>query len=452
MLVGLGLAAACGGGEDADSQAGAEAPAALDEFEAAVRTAGERVDGVLEQAFSSLGPAGLEAPPDDVAAALSSAAAALAQYAEELEGLRAPETLQADRDRHVAGLRALASTVEEAAAAATRRDSLRVDELLARAEGIRRNLVSELSTEYAAVAVVELEALGAGVFVGLSPEERAHLDDVQRAREEFDRRNAAVGAVLDRQYTSAEDLLRALAEAGAGTAFEAVRDVAATLAPPPRFEADHARWLALLDEQVRLDRLIGEAARQGDPARFELANHQLFLASSASHPELSPEFLATIAPDLADVAGAELDPEALAGSEYASELFGALKAFRLRLQPDGMYIFFPQTPDAVVLEVAQQVAPEVAAAVEEARRPIEALRPPDELAGDHARILRYFDELAANERRIATAAEQGDVVALRDAIRRATDLYCAVLPDLSPATAAVADVAFGDRGGRSSLC
>ena len=49
-----------------------------------------------------------------------------------------------------------------------------------------------------------------------------------------------------------------------------------------------------LDEQVRIDRLIGEAARDGDIVKLELNNHLLGLAGGDASVDFSPEFAMAI--------------------------------------------------------------------------------------------------------------------------------------------------------------
>ena len=225
-----------------------------------------------------------------------------------------------------------------------------------------------------------------------------------------------------------EALLNALYEAGAGEAWAAVQDVAVTIEPPPRFEGDHERWLVLLEELVRIDRLIGEAARDRDIVAFEVGNHLLGLAGGDASVDFSPEFATTIrfAPP------PTLDAEsAIAATSYGQELFEALRTFSL--SPEGAYVFFETTPDEAVLETIPQVAPEFIARIERSRASVDALSPPEEYAADHARILEYFGELLANQEGILAAAQSGDIGAVRTGIApdATSDLYCAAAAELS---------------------
>ena len=200
-------------------------------------------------------------------------------YAAEVEALVAPEEFRADQARHLRGLQEIAANIDATVAADAARDQEQVDALFRESESLGRNMIADLSAEYAALAFLGTDPFATDQLVGLSPEEAEYFDQVAAANAEFGRRNSAFGAALGQSYTSTEGLLNALYEAGAGEAYAAVHEVAVAIEPPPRFAADHELFLVVLEEQVRIDRLIGEAARDGDIVKFEVNNHLLGLVT-----------------------------------------------------------------------------------------------------------------------------------------------------------------------------
>ena len=402
---------------------------------------------VVAEALAPLLDPSLDGPqPGLVAETLPAVRAAIVAYAVEVEALAAPEQFRADQARHVSGLREISANMEAAIAADAARDQEQVDALERNEASLVRNLPADLSPEYAALAFSPEQ--GVEAFIGLSPEESDYFDDVAAAQEEFSSRNSQFSAVIGQVYTSTEALLNALYETGAGEAVAAVQDVAVTIEPPPRFEADHARWLVLLEEQVRIDRLIGESARDGDIVKFEVNNKLLGLAANDASIDFSSEFALVIgvppAPDLGP-------DSAIAATSYGQELAEALATFTL--PPLYTIGFFPTTPDDAVLETIPQIAPELIARIERGRASVAALSPPEQYAADHATILQYFDDLLANQDATLAAAASGDIDAVRTGIDKAVtrDLYCAAATGLSDDVLPVATY-FGGPGEPNPNC
>jgi hypothetical protein len=417
------------------------------DFEAALQEASDRAERALNDAiapaFEPIAQASTstelpDAPlPGAFEENLPRARAALDAYALEVEALEAPEEFRADKERHLGGLREVAEHFDELIAADAARDRAQVDALLRELDSVFRNLAVDLSPEYAALAFMGLGPVEAEEFGDLSLEERDDLDGVDRAQEEFASRNFEFAAAIRQAYTSQELLLRALYEAGAGQAWQAVLDVADTLEPLPSFEADHELWLALLEELVEIDRLIGEAARDGDMVNFEVNNPRLRLAQGRVAGDFSPAFAAGIGlgpvgcPD-PDAPQQGLDPEsAIAGTAYGQDLYEALRASESVLPLDLDYKFFPMTSDEAVLEAIPQIATDVIAVLEERRAAVAELSPSPEYAVDRERIVQFFDELIDNQEVVIAAAESGDVAAARDAIAAGLEPYCAIAEELS---------------------
>ena len=80
------------------------------------------------------------------------------------------------------------------------------------------------------------------------------------------------------------------------------------------------------------------------------------------------------------------------------------------------------------------LAPVAIAVVDETRRSLTALDPPSELAGDHARLLDYLDELPALQEEIAAGAKAADAAAIRGGIAATVLTFCRAAADVSPAS------------------
>ena len=421
--------AACGGSDAGEVAAPAESSEAAEpaepapsDFEAAMQAASDRAEQAVREAEAPLFADGVG--PGAFGEAFPEMSAALAAYAVELEALAVPEEFRADLARHVSGLEDIAAKFATVAASDASRDPEEVFALLCDLDGLGRNLLADLSPEYAALAFLS-SAPGPDLFVGLSPEESDYLDSVDAAQAEFGKRASAFFAAISGSYTSTEALLTALYEAGAGEAWAAAQEVAVTLEPPPRFVSEHESWLVLLEELVRLDRLIGEGARDGDIIAFELNNHLGLLAMADASVDFSPEFALTIGVQIPP----PLDPEsAIAATSYGQELAAVLGA-----AIDGTYGFFPTTPEEAGLEAIQVIAPEFMTRLERSRASIEGLTPPEEYTADHTRILEYFDALLANQVAVVAAAESGDMGALTTLIGpdASEDVLCAAAGELS---------------------
>ena len=305
----------------ASAEVGAQ-KTARQEYAAAVRAIQEEGDARLEGIFEPVsnappGPSGLPLLADALPKAIEGLQGDIAK----LEALAVPEDYAADHQRAIIFLRDQIDQWRRELEAAKAGDELKLRELDVEGEMLARNMLSDLSESFRDFFLVSEEAREFGeVFGGLSDEESAYLDTVTRGFEEFAKRNAVFGQVLQRQFADTRVLLEALKGAGAGTAFEAVQVVIAAATPPPRFEADHALLLSSLEEAVRLDREIGRAIEEGDPVHFVVSNLELGNNEAAVRAalEFSPQ-VRNIALQQLAFALREPDPEVLDGG-YREDL------------------------------------------------------------------------------------------------------------------------------------
>ncbi len=478
MIVIALMVAACGGGDDATSEPtrAAESPAAEETveapteapptdgtdstsatFEDTVRAARDAARAEIDEAEQKIGDDTVELSPEQslmgpVADGIATIAAVMTDYTELLESLDAPPELAAEIERHVAELRATITRQEAATAAASAGDDARLTELSDEVALQTANLVAALDPSYAEFAFLSPFGSDQGdfsEFSELDEAEIAYLEGVRSAQNEFDERNANFGRAIQRTYVNDEALLRALYEAGAGEAFAAVQTVALELDPPERFADDHARWLLLLEEQVRLDRLIGEAARDGDRVGFETNNIRLGLLGFPEATEVDPAFGAALKPGSPVGRSLELD-EGVPEEPYLFDLFDILFVHQLK-NPGSLFFAASDDPGAPapVAAIIAATGDEVVAAQVATIDAVATLTPPDAYVTDHERILRFFDEeLALMEEVVVIAkaeGEGGDSAATRQALDANSgpeSPYCGVVSELSDEIRPATDVFF----------
>jgi hypothetical protein len=273
----------------------------------------------------------------------------------------------------------------------------------------------------------------------MSDDEQVYLQGVADATDEFLFRNQQFGRALEGTYPSSAAQMNALYEAGAGDAFAAVRDLARELDPPERFADEHRIWLANLDRQVAVDRLIGENARDGDAAGFLANNIRLGLAVEP-YPEIDPAFGSALGPGSL---GERLDPsdvEAL--GSYGEALFGLLRNYLNPPQTAANAFLFPGVPVeeamAAVVETSDLLSSEFAGSVSE----LETMTPPEDLQPSHERLVAYFDEQGANLDALIEASAAGDGGAIFGITESMRVAYCSATSDLTGAIEPVTSIHF----------
>ena len=416
-----------------------------EEYAAAVRALSERADARGEEIFEPLERA---ASPVEFLRAMSLALPQVIEAVQEditaFEALDAPDDYGADHRRILAYLRDQLVLLGRQLETVRAEDELRFRELSVEEETLQRNLVSDLSQSFREFFLTTEAARVAGeVFGGLTDEESAYLDTLVLGFEEFGKRVAVFGQALSRQFADERAMLKALADAGAGTAFEAVHQVIEPVTPPARFEAAHELLLEYLEGVVRIDRVIGQAARDGDAVQFAVSNLELATAETSVRAVLNlPPQISEIAFRGAEFAFRQPEPEVLDGG-YREALYSSLREFRPRfLQTGPDYLAF-NIRATHMAEIVSQVSPGFIALLEETRSNVAALSPPDELRDDHQRLIEYFDDTLAAQRAISTAAAAEDLAGVRAGMDLTLESFCDTAKDLSDAIKPVVSVQFG---------
>jgi len=381
---------------------------------------------------------------DYFAVELPAIADELRAYADVVEGLDLPETFHGDAETLVAGLRAELDLVGASVAAAGAADEpawrVAIDARLAAAA----ELASQLDPEWARAAFITSLGGGASIdilsFAGdITDEERAYLAAVravpQASAEDF----ACFGEAISRSYTLTDALLAALVECNAGEAIAKNEAAARAIVPPARFIDEHAWLLAGSAESTRLDRLIGEAAAEGDVVKFMANNARMAIAFRPT-PDLDPAFVR------GGGFGAVLDPtDPIADTDYGRGLFASMLDYDAvnPIRTAFIAIDFPQVPRTEALPAVVDLAPELRAYDDELRAALNLLQPPPEFAADHALIVDFFE--TTNRQLLDDfigAAEAGDVDLAFELESIGPDAYCAVASALSEEIRPAVDVVF----------
>ena len=378
----------------------------------------------------------------------------LRSYADFLAALEVPGARADDVAAHVAALGDVAGLLDEAATAASTADLPAVGDGYKAMEDILVELAGTITPEYFDLAFISPVRERYESFKSLTPEDRAYLEGVEAAQDEFIRRNQEAGRkVFDGTiYVSPADMMRAFYEAGAGEAFPAVEAELLLLSPTERFVDEHEWRLREAADDSRLDRLIGEAARDGDAISFMAMNNQLALnpelgESGRVYPELDPAFGRAMTGGGA--LSASLDRSTPIGRDpYGAALFDILRGYAYA--DASMFAAdtfdFPGTTTDLQMEAVARNADMFEAAWADVEDRIDTLSPPSGFAADHQVILDYLDEHGTAFRSLLAAAGAGDEGAIQPALESMRTGYCSAAASLSdeiaPATTVYFDATF----------
>jgi hypothetical protein len=373
---------------------------------------------------------------------LTGIVAELDAYATHLEGLSVPEAYADDVAVQVSWLRDAVDRVGDSVVAAGAYDEVALSSAFAARIDAMEELAAQLEPEWARSAFLTSFGDGADflAFAGdVTADERAYLAAARSTAEAAASNFACFGRAISVAYGDTSSLLGALSECGAGTALPAIEAAVLALEPPPRFADEHAWWLAAQAELSRLDRLIGQAADEGDLTKFLVNNVRTSLAYRLQ-PNLDPAFIRGYPGP-----GFALDPsEPLARTPYGRSLHYALMDYSVLNPIVGVLqaLQFPQVPREEAFPSVIELAPELQALNTELRSAVMALEPPPELLDDHAVIIEFFETYTEGLDDLVEAAEAGDVGATF-AIENTSDVvFCDASRALSEAILPVAQAYF----------
>ena len=433
------LATACSADDNDDSAASTSAAvtAVEQDYLDAMDAIGTELDDTVEPLFDAIfadgDPGSAESVIPELAAAIESAIEAEDVAVAKIEALDTPDRFRTDQARMITFMSDRRELMTRQAEAGRARDVETFDAIDKELEALDRALLADVSFEFGEVMAYSEVALAS--LTDLSGDDLDYLDAVSTAWDEFRRRVSQFGQALERSYGSGRELLQALLDAGAGEGFVAVRALVVEIDPPPTYEAPHQRLLEYLDETVRLDTLIAEAAAAGDVVAFEVANVELGIASGLYSLEVPPELAATSGASIEELASLDIP-----GGDYGIALAEELRRFRiLALATPVSSGLFPSLADESVVAAFVEVAPLFIGLTQDSIDALAALDPPDEYVAGQARIADYLQSLFAERTSALAAGTDGDGADLRErgvlgddaeTVSAEDELLCAARDDL----------------------
>ena len=261
----------------------------------------------------------------------------------------------------------------------------------------------------------------------------------------------AFGRILSQEQESAEALLSALSEAGAGTSFDPVIEALDELQPPERFRTDHEVALEAMLAVAAADRDIGQAAADGDIVAFTLGNMQLGLLQGELALDVSPEYCEALSSDPVDMPLCEREA---GGGAYGLALHSIMSRFQAEFSPRVGALMGPDTglfaavtfapvltaEDYSRLDAA--VGADIEDVLEQTRRDVQALDAPAEFRTDHDRLLQFLDETLGVVQAVLQAGVQQDSIQRTEELERGRVAFCSTAEDFSPEFQAIVDVFF----------
>ncbi len=285
----------------------------------------------------------------------------------------------------------------------------------------------------------------------LSDEETDFLRQVGIAFRQSRANFSAFERILSQEQESAEALLSALSEAGAGTTFDPVIEALEELEPPERFRADHEVALEAMRAIAAADGDIGQAAEDGDIVAFTLGNMQLGLLQGELALDVSPEYCEALSDD---PAGMPLCEREAGGGEYGMELHSIMSRFQAEFSPRVGALMGPDTGLFAAVTFAPVLTAEdysrldafvgadIEDVLERTRRDVQALDAPAEFQADHDRLLQFLDGALEVVQAALQAGEQQDSIQRMEELERGRVAFCSAAEDFSPDFQAVVDVFF----------
>ncbi len=270
--------------------------------------------------------------------------------------------------------------------------------------------------------------------------EQAYLDEFEGVNMLIFQNFAQFGEVMDGLFPTRGALFGALAEAGAGTAFDDGLAAMEALDPPERFREEHELALDGFREFQRVDRQVGQAVEDNDLVAFALANVQLGTLTVELPLQHSEAFCLarySATPHLCE------RPDFSSSGEYGEEIYSIFS----RIETDVLPALAGQPSalnDEEVLALLDVVAPGALEVLEQSEEDVKSLDPPDGFEADHDRLVRYLGDLLAVATERRQAAERGDFDAAQAQIPRLLELFCTAASELSPTISPFVVVHFGN--------
>jgi len=271
----------------------------------------------------------------------------------------------------------------------------------------------------------------------ISSEEQAYLDEVLEIDTLIGAIVLRVETALEGSYATRGRLFSLVGEEDVYDTFQTMVDRLDSVDVPPRYEADHQRYLESLNESVALAERLQPAIDAEDLVTFDVTLVELFVSRGRLLVDASPSFCAGALRSDAEPGCASA--EAAPGGLYGAELRETFRRFLADFSPRVSAFPPAMNADEVFAELAI-LQPPIIEALETAAEEIREIEPPSEFADDHAIIEQYFEGTLDVSRAISQAAEERDTDAQRREFDRSGEVLCEAALSLSDEAKAITEI------------
>ena len=146
-----------------------------------------------------------------------------------------------------------------------------------------------------ATEVSTIPTAGAGEGVGLSAEEAEYLQRIDAYVAKVDGMVDAIESALSQTWPVAARLFEVLDQAQVSETLQATLDDVGHLSAPPRFQADHERYVARLRDVVDAARKHDQSLEDRDLVSVFIARARIRVAGRLALTEVSPTFCQSVA-------------------------------------------------------------------------------------------------------------------------------------------------------------
>ena len=244
------------------------------------------------------------------------------------------------------------------------------------------------------------------------------------------RSDVAVVWRVHRPIAASDLVVRTFWRANMPTVLRSIRRQLDRLSPPEQFEADHNRYLEVLQDGISTAIFFSRAVIDADYTYLFPSYWRLVAMLGHAWIESSPAFcrVVALAPQLC------VDDDVLAAGEYGASVHAVLSRFAVDYAPvdTTLMVMFGLFDRDHYATLVGAIGPRLARTAETARNAISALRPPAHFDRDHTRLVQLFDDLLVNRAEFAQAASEKDRGELTKALLRGLDLWPGAIAGFSP--------------------
>ncbi len=242
----------------------------------------------------------------------------------------------------------------------------------------------------------------------LDEDEISYLADLDRVVKTMSQIAGSIFGPLSETFPDEDRLFEALEGAGYARFGQAVEQAEA-LVPPTRFAADHGRFLDFMRSARDIAHEVQAALDARDIAGVALGGVQfLLLQARSAAGYVSPTFCVHSFGPAANLPPGVVRPlcnapDELPGGEYGRRVHAIFLDFSIEFGPRVTGVLQSMPPRDLYAFLGE-IQPDVERLIGETRAAMRELTPPEDLRADHARVVRFLDEILEVAEAITAAA------------------------------------------------